>query len=444
MPTMLSTVSHARVALTCLVPWHHSSIANGASGGWPFHDPSLPPGFVSPGLSIIAGVNQSFFMSEFFLLSGFFVEGGAAKRGLRGYMADRARRLGIPTVLYAFLVGPVVQAFCNAEMSLVKRSPTGAVVFEPLGTWLPEFAGKFLSELPKTARGRLAPGPLWFALAGIAFTAGFVGIRALFPRDEGTGRKPGTEAPTTQTDLVRRGALAYLALVPPASFAARLLFPIGERARPPVPAWLERALGRLGFQLGFFPGYVIAFALGIAGGRHLPTLFPAAGPDPQTSAFAARLLAFSLAAIPALPAYLFVRHAGDVGKVNIAGGFDLDAVAYALWEPAVAVGITAYSLVGTYPAFLATWWDSVPEGTRARVRDLLAAMDRASLATYVLHPIPTVLASVVLPHLLASFGVDWASLGTGLRAGATGLASIAGSWGLGLAMRSLPGADRFF
>ncbi|KAI9012438.1 hypothetical protein DFJ74DRAFT_683860 [Hyaloraphidium curvatum] len=446
-PAPFRAVAHARVFLTSLVPLHHSNVSHGAAGFWPFRDPSLPAAFASPGLSAIAGVNQSFFMGEFFLLAGLFARRGAEKRGNGGYLKDRARRLAPPAIIYFVLVRPAALIIADAERAVLAAPSPGLVRFDPLREWLPGFA----VALPAAARrvwdkDRATAGPMWFSFALMAFSAGFVGIRALFDREDAPEAKAPSPSPT-RTSLVRTGALAYLLIVPPATLLTRLVFPLGLPPAPWVAAWLANARSRLEWQLGYFPGFITAYALGCIGGRHLDVLFPA-GPDadPTTSALASRLLLLSLAAFPMLPLLGLLGYAGDLPRFTRLsfGGLNPAAAAYAAWEPFLGVGIVTWSLFGRWPTPLARAWEALPTSIRTGISRLLSAMDRSSMATYALHAVPTVLASVVLPHAVASAGWDWKGLSTGMRAGMAGVTSILGSWAVGIAAGAVPGAGNVF
>ncbi len=92
-----------RVALTILVIVHHIGQAYGPTGGyWPIQAPTraaiLGPFFT---------VNRSFFMSLFFLVSGYFMVGSYQRNGFAGFLRSRLVRLGIPVLAFALLMIPV-------------------------------------------------------------------------------------------------------------------------------------------------------------------------------------------------------------------------------------------------------------------------------------------------------------------------------------------------
>jgi fucose 4-O-acetylase-like acetyltransferase len=99
----LNYFDNLRVFLTILVVIHHAGQPYGPTGGaWPFFHATkfalLGPFF---------HVNASFFMGLFFLLSGYFVPPAYDRKGAAHFLKDRFRRLGIPVLLWGFLVYPL-------------------------------------------------------------------------------------------------------------------------------------------------------------------------------------------------------------------------------------------------------------------------------------------------------------------------------------------------
>jgi peptidoglycan/LPS O-acetylase OafA/YrhL len=93
-------LDNLRIVLTVLVIAHHVGQAYGPTGGyWPVQEASraalLGPFFT---------VNRSFFMSLFFMISGFFTAGALERSGTRAFVLGRLRRLGIPVLVFAVLM----------------------------------------------------------------------------------------------------------------------------------------------------------------------------------------------------------------------------------------------------------------------------------------------------------------------------------------------------
>jgi glucans biosynthesis protein C len=91
-----------RVVLTVLVIVHHVGQAYGPTGGyWPVQEATR-----APVLGPFFTVNRSFFMSLFFLVSGYFMVGSYARNGFAGFLRSRLVRLGIPVLAFSALMIP--------------------------------------------------------------------------------------------------------------------------------------------------------------------------------------------------------------------------------------------------------------------------------------------------------------------------------------------------
>ncbi|MGA2479727.1 MAG: acyltransferase family protein [Spirochaetia bacterium] len=91
-----------RIFLTVLVIAHHVGQAYGPTGGyWPVQEQAraaiLGPFFT---------VNRSFFMSLFFMISGYFMVGAYQRNGFAGFLKGRLVRLGVPVFAFAALMLP--------------------------------------------------------------------------------------------------------------------------------------------------------------------------------------------------------------------------------------------------------------------------------------------------------------------------------------------------
>jgi glucan biosynthesis protein C len=103
-------VDHLRVFLTILVIAHHVGQAYGPTGGaWPVQEPVR-----ATLLGAFFTVNRSFFMSLFFMISGYFMVGAYERGGPRAFLRARLVRLGIP-VLFIFAVLTPLRIFMFGE-----------------------------------------------------------------------------------------------------------------------------------------------------------------------------------------------------------------------------------------------------------------------------------------------------------------------------------------
>jgi len=70
---------------------------------------SNPTSWGAVTLTSFVGTNASYFMNLFFFYSGFFVPKSFDKKGRYDFLFDRVKRLGIPFVVYSFLIGPYIE-----------------------------------------------------------------------------------------------------------------------------------------------------------------------------------------------------------------------------------------------------------------------------------------------------------------------------------------------
>lgn len=130
------------------------------------------------GFGIFTLVNDMFFMSLMFFISGLFVADGLRARGAGGFLKTRALRLGIPFVLSAGLLAPL--AYFPAWLQA--GGAPSVMAFTEAWTHLPFWPS----------------GPAWFLWVLLVFGAIVTAAHALFPgvTDElgrlarGADRKP--------------------------------------------------------------------------------------------------------------------------------------------------------------------------------------------------------------------------------------------------------------
>lgn len=149
------------------------------------------------GWGLLTLVNDLFFMSLMFFISGLFVADGLRARGAGSFLKSRALRLGVPFVLAVLLLAPL--AYFPAWLQAGGAPSFGA--FTQAWTHLPFWPS----------------GPAWFLWVLLAFGAAVTIVHALFPGvvDElgrlthGADAKPGRFF----CGLAAMSLIAYLPLV---------------------------------------------------------------------------------------------------------------------------------------------------------------------------------------------------------------------------------------
>jgi hypothetical protein len=103
---------HVRALLTVLIIFHHCAIMFGAPGAWYLREPLTSSVLQAP-LAFFTAVNQAFIPACVFLLAGYFTPAACARKGWGQFLRDRALRLGLPLLLYGFVLGPLTAALAS-------------------------------------------------------------------------------------------------------------------------------------------------------------------------------------------------------------------------------------------------------------------------------------------------------------------------------------------
>ena len=100
-------VDNLRVALICLVVLHHIVVTYSGLPLWYYIEQPTSPA-VGLGLTIFLLVDQAWFMGAFFLLSGYFTPSSYERKGTGAFLRDRLIRLGVPLVVFYFVLQPIL------------------------------------------------------------------------------------------------------------------------------------------------------------------------------------------------------------------------------------------------------------------------------------------------------------------------------------------------
>jgi glucan biosynthesis protein C len=326
-------VDHLRVSLVILVVVHHVALVYGAAAPFYYVEPPFTDPRAFQALLVFVLVNQSFFMGALFLLAGYFTPESFDRKGPGVFLRDRLLRLGIPLVLFFFVLNPL----SSIGAYQMPASLTG--ITTPL-SWqaYPHLIGL---------------GPLWFVAMLLLFGVGYAAWRSL------TGKRtPHSECGSPGVSYL--GAGLFVLALAVASYLVRMIIPLGKSVLGfPTLAYLPQylglfVLGIVAYRRDWFrtvPGSMgaVGLAAAVLGGV---MLFPLA--------FSGRL--FSLEITPSL------RQAFGDGQWRSA--------VYALWDSLFAVGM-CLALVTLFRRFF---------NGQGRLGRFLS---RHSYAVYILH-IPTV------------------------------------------------------
>jgi fucose 4-O-acetylase-like acetyltransferase len=364
--TRSSFIDHVRIVLTALVVLHHTALMYGGSGGWYWRE---EPNASNLTLLVFNATNQSFFMGFFFLLAGYFTPAALQRKGEAAFVRDRLLRLGLPLLFYFFALHPLTIALAH---------------FGDGAAFWPEWRDMMLER-------DFGPGPLWFAEALLLFAAAFLLWRRVHPAYPVHSATAPLAANLPGFGMLFRTAIALGLL----SFGVRLVIPVGDEV-----LWL---------QLGYFPCYIWLFFAGCAAaqGRVLENI---------SARSALPWLLFTLPGIAFIP--WLVQTRSELGSFD--GGWNLNALIYALWDPLVGGGVILCALWAAR-----TWW--------SRTNAVLQWLARSAYAAFILHP-PIVVALGVVARSWTA-----APLGKFL---VVGVLAVAVSFVCGGLLCRLPGTRR--
>ncbi|MBI3418418.1 MAG: acyltransferase [Verrucomicrobia bacterium] len=223
-------IDNLRTTVIVLVVNMHACVTYSHVGGW--YVTEQPEPSLSEKIPFIfwQGHLQAFFMGLLFFLAGVFALRSLERHGAAKFLRERWLRLGLPALLYMVLIHPFIVYVLLGAPRIPNRPPLGTLYAD------------YVTSV-RVLRGN---GPLWFALALLAFCLALVAWRTASRQLRPTpDRKSSAPSPTS--------LLVFGCVLVVTTFAIRLVQPIGTDV--------------LNFQLCFFPQYVAAFIAGVAAGR---------------------------------------------------------------------------------------------------------------------------------------------------------------------------------
>ncbi|TDX02054.1 acyltransferase family protein [Dinghuibacter silviterrae] len=286
-------IDNLRWVMILLVVSMHAAVTYSHLGSW-YYMEDRPVGAVETGIFATYQVTlQSFFMGFLFFLAGFFVPAAYDKKGPGRFLRDRAFRLGLPLLLYMFVLQPVA-VFCITLFHGERIFPDG--FFSWYGRYLTH--GRWLG----------GTGPLWFCEALLLFCVAYAGIRAV--------RGRAVAVPGTPT---RPRVWLFIALIAVCTFLVRFPWPNGTSF--------------YNLQFCYFSQYIFFFAAGTLAYRgdwlsRIPV---------RDGKFWGRVALVGLIVVWPL---LIV--AGGTDFHVYAGGAHWQSLAMAFWETTMGVSISLY------------------------------------------------------------------------------------------------------
>ncbi|MFC1879489.1 acyltransferase family protein [Chloroflexota bacterium] len=291
-PARLFHLDNLRIYLTILVILHHTAIAYGGAGDWAIVDPTVDG--ISPiFLTFFTAVNQSYFMSIFFLLAGYFTPRSFEKKGTGNFIKDRLIRLGIPLLIFTTIILNINEYLY--QVYYLKKP------FSPIWTY--------------------SPAHLWFLQALLIFTLIYVLYRVF------ADRNPSKKLFQYYQDRFPPNTALVLSIIALTilTFLVRLRFPVGD--------WTFR------LQLANIIHYIFAFYVGILARRG----------DWFNRLTKRQARGWGIVSLIVIPLILVLMIVGgllenEANIVKFFGGMHWQAFGYVLWETILFIGITVFLL----------------------------------------------------------------------------------------------------
>ena len=340
-------LDHLRAALVTLVVLHHLAVIYGAVAPFYYVEPPLADPLAYLVLLTFVLFNQAWFMGTLFLIAGYFTPGSFERKGSGSFLKGRLVRLGIPLLLFYFVLGPIsATGFWQMPASL-----TG--ITSPL-TW---DAYPYLLGL----------GPLWFVAMLLIFDIGYAVWRAL--------TKGRISTLTGQSALPGyRSIGVFILALALTNYLIRMVIPLGK------DVWDFPTLS-------YLPQYLSFFVLGTIAYRRnwLQSVPRSMGVVGLVAAIVVSVVLFPLA----LSGRLFSLEVTEAA--SFVGNGTWQSAVYALWDATFSIGLFLAAL---------TFFRGLFNGEN-RFGKLLS---QQSYAVYVIH------APIVVWIAIASKGVQLAPL----------------------------------
>jgi fucose 4-O-acetylase-like acetyltransferase len=353
-------MDNIRIYLTVLVILHHVAVGYGGSGGWAIYENQFNPvdGVTQLVFTLFNAFNQSYFMSFFFILAGYFTVSSYEKKGGGNFLKDRFIRLGIPLLIYGIFISPLVNFF---------------VANFAYGTYLPNWFDNGPPSLIDILQYNIdnsiiGVDHLWFLQALLLFAIIYVLYRSTISQNK-------FKDPYINTFPTDKAILASIGVLAAVTFSVRIFFPVDTVF--------------LNFQLGHFTHYAFCFWIGLLAynGKWFDNL---------SGSQAKKWIYVTLVMLVLLPVILLILVDLDNPNFDLfKGGITIESVIYTVWE---SITLLAISIGLTY----------IFQSKMNRSNKILKSMSGSAYTAYILHAIViliimTILIPVSLPAIIKFF-----------------------------------------
>ncbi|KUI62811.1 hypothetical protein VP1G_09924 [Cytospora mali] len=296
-------LDNLKTFLTGLVVVHHTAIFYGGEGSW-LRSRLIPRDHVLWPLLIFNGFNQSFFMGLFFWISGRMSAQALNKEdtSLATFLKAKVVRLLVPTVANTLLGPPLVTCLAQGRIE---------------GSIFQDYWG----------RVRGVRGVTWYTATLFAFDGVAALLHQCLPSSNHSGKERRKNSDPIYDVLKKYGWI----LAATASFLIRLDHPVGRTSTP------------FGVQPAYLAQYILAYTLGHLSLKHGDTrmagLFEHASPSRSDEPTSLKPGTTTAKRSPSLPMAVTISvltapvcFLASEESTSWSGGWNLNAVAYAVWN----------------------------------------------------------------------------------------------------------------
>ncbi|MFC2046030.1 acyltransferase family protein [Chloroflexota bacterium] len=304
-------IDNVRTLLMIMVILWHMAVTYGAPGFWSYRE-SQADELTTLVFTLFSAINGPYVLGFFFLIAGYFTPGAYDRKGPGPFLKDRIIRLGIPLLVYVFLIDPLIYYAIGVSKSGVTAS---------FGTFWQSWRG----HVGNYSRYGPGVGPMWFVELMLIFivayglgrlVAGFVtGSSKITVRFSSIG------VPSNATIGIFAFCLGVII------FVMRIWLPINSY------------FGPLGLPLAYVPQYIALFFVGVIAyrGDWFQKISVATG-----KVWLGIVLFLILVVFP----ILFALSGALEGNTDaVTGGLTWQSFAFSVWEEFICVGMIIVLLV---------------------------------------------------------------------------------------------------
>lgn len=329
-------IDNIRLFVITLVVVMHVSVTYSGMGSWYYMEHGVLSSSEETFFSFTQSFMQAFFMGFLFLIAGYFVPGAYDRKGFGMFLKERAIRLGIPALIYIFLIDPFT------EYVLLGSYHAGQGIFS------------FYIENISSLHFLSGTGPLWFAIALLIFSL----IYAVFRQIVGKSRAVPSFAITPNAK-----ALGVLVLIITAfAFLIRI--------------WMPIITSISNMMVCFFAQYIVFFIAGMLAYRF--DLFSKLSKRWVWMLYSAPVWCFGIWGALMLACQAF----WDSNYSLLNGDFTFQSALFSFWESFTAVAMSVSLLVLFREKF-------------NRQKRLTEKLSNSAFAVYVFHT-PIIIAITLL------------------------------------------------